>query len=359
MSMQLQDDRAAAPFRREPLAMPAGNAFARLVTAQALASHQRIAPQLVVERLWPSDKLVLRAASAPAMTSAAGWAQELARKVVTDGLAALGAAAAGAALLQAGTVLTFDGAGSISVPGFVAAAGNAGFVGEGMPIPVRQLSSSAALLQPYKLAAVSVMTREMMESSNAEQLISGTLVRAMGLALDAALFDSNAATAARPAGLRAGIAALTASTSTDMFEAALEDFTALVNSISVVGGNGQFIFVMSAGRSMAIHGRLWKIGNWDSDNFTILASAAAGLDIIAVAPAALVSAFDPTPDVQTSNSGELHMNDTPLAIVNGGAPAAPARSLFQTESIATKIRWPLSWALRDSRGVAWLTPTWK
>lgn len=95
----------------------------------------------MAERLWPSDKsialLLTRAAAEPAMTSVLGWAAELAQKRVSDALAALGPASAGAQLLQQSLVFAFDGAGQISVPGFVAAAANAGFVGEGDPIPVR------------------------------------------------------------------------------------------------------------------------------------------------------------------------------------------------------------------------------
>jgi hypothetical protein len=37
----------------------------------------------------------------------------------------------------------------------------------------------------------------------------------------------------------------------------------------------------------------------------------------------------------------------------------PERSVWQTDSVAVKVRWPVSWALRDPRGVAWLTPAWK
>jgi hypothetical protein len=51
---------------------------------------------------------------------------------------------------------------------------------------------------------------------------------------------------------------------------------------------------------------------------------------------------------------------TPLPIVStGGVAAAPARSTWQTDSVAVKVRWPATWALRDPRGFAWLTPAWK
>jgi hypothetical protein len=96
-------------------------------------------------------------------------------------------------------------------------------------------------------------------------------------------------------------------------------------------------------------------------NVSVLAASAAGNNLICVAPNAIVTALSPNPMVETAAAGELHMEGaSPLPIVNGGAPASPSRSLFQTDSVALKMRWPVSWALRDPRAVAWLTPgAWK
>jgi hypothetical protein len=300
-------------------------------------------------------QLLTRAASAPAMTTVAGWAAELAQKVVNDGLAGMGPSAAGAQLLLQSVVLLFDGHGLISAPGFVAGAGNAGFVAEGAPIPVRQLAASAALLQPYKLGAISVLTREMIVSSNAEVLIGDTLMRAASAALDVALFGNAAATAAAPAGLRNGVTATPPSASTDALQAFYEDCATLINAVSVVGGNGPFVLIGSPGRIAAMIMRFVL----QAGNVTVIASNAVGNDLLCIAPAALVAAVNPEPEIEASTAAELHMNDTPLPIVNGGAPASPARSLFQTDSVALKMRWPVSWVLRDPRAVAWLTPSWK
>jgi hypothetical protein len=333
----------------------------RIVMARALASVTRGSPVEIAGRLWPTDAIVLRAVSAPAMTSVAGWAAELAHKIVKDGLVAMGPTAAGAAVLRQSLVLTWDGNGLISVPGFVAGAGNAGFVAEGSPIPVRQLTSGAALLSPHKLAAIGVLTREMMESSNAEALIGDVLMRSASAALDVALFGSAAATAAAPAGLRNGIAALTPSAATDMSQAFYSDVAALINATAVVGGNGPYALIGGPGLvSQMVMRFLLQVNTvLDETNMIALGSAAMGNDLMCVATNGLVAALSPDPVIETANAGELHMNDTPLAIVNGGAPAAPARSLFQTDSIALKMRWPVSWALRDPRAVAWLTPAWK
>ena len=360
MNMMARIEREAAPppLRRE-LNIPPGNSCLRWITAQVIARIRRITPAEIAAEYWPHDKIVqqifTRAATTPAMTGVAGWAAELAQLRVNDALAALGAASAGAQMLKSGLVLDMDGVGSISAPGFVAAAGNAGFVAEGLPIPVRQLASAAALLQPHKIGAIGVLTQEMADSSNAERLIGDVLARSAGLALDAALFDSTAASTTRPAGLRNGIAAQTASSATDLFEAFFEDVATLLNAVSAVGGNGPFAMIASPGRAAQM--RMRFIG--EDPAITVYGSTAAGNDLIAVATPALVAALSSEPDVETANAGELHMSDTPGPIVNGGAPAAPARSLWQTNSIAVKVRWPVTWALRDSRAVAWVTPTWK
>jgi hypothetical protein len=352
--------RSRSKIETPVLALPPGNSFMRIVMARALASVTRGSPAEIAGRLWPTDAIVLRAVSAPAMTSVAGWAAELAHKIVGDGLAAMGPAAAGAAVLRQSLVLTWDGNGLISVPGLVAGAGNAGFVAEGSPIPVRQLTSGAALLSPHKLAAIGVLTREMMEGSNAEALIGDVLMRSASAALDVALFGSAAATAAAPAGLRNGIAALTASAATDMSQAFYSDIAALINATAVVSGGGPYIFVGGPGLvAQMIMRFLLQANTLDQTNIIALESVAMGNDLMCVATNSLVAALSPDPVIETANAGELHMNDTPLAIVNGGAPAAPARSLYQTDSIALKMRWPVSWALRDPRGVAWLTPAWK
>ena len=78
-------------------------------------------------------------------------------------------------------------------------------------------------------------------------------------------------------------------------------------------------------------------------------------DLLAIAPAALVAALSPEPEIETSKAATLVMDTAPGAAGTMG----PERSLFQTDSLALKMRWPVSWALRDPRGFAWLTPAWK
>jgi hypothetical protein len=86
--------------------------------------------------------------------------------------------------------------------------------------------------------------------------------------------------------------------------------------------------------------------------------AVAGNDVLAVAVNGLASAIDAAPEIEASKFAGVHMNDTPLPIVgDGGTLATPTSSLWQSDTVGIKFRFNASWALRDPRGLAWLTAT--
>ena len=97
------------------------------------------------------------------------------------------------------------------------------FVGEGLPAPVHQFTTTRVQLQPHKLVSLIVLTYEMLAASNAEQVMRDALVCTTGLGLDRLLMDSNPGDATRPAGLRFIVPALAASTNADMQEAMYEE----------------------------------------------------------------------------------------------------------------------------------------
>jgi Phage capsid family len=350
MKFEPREKPVEQPQRRQ-MAAPNGNSFLRYVAAHTKALHSKRAVAEVIERLWPND-IVLRAATAPALTTTVGWAKELAvTKVLEDMGEALGAASAGGEVLRRAFTVNFDGAGEVLVPGLVADVTDATFVAEGAPIPVETIPTSSKSLVAHKIASIAVLTAEMIEGSNAERIIGEALTRAAALALDAALFDSTAASAARPAGIRQGVVALTASSSTDLVEAAFEDVAALINAVSTVGGRGPFVLVAGAGRAASMSGRLEL-----DENFVVLPSTAVGNDLIAIAPAGIAAAIAP-PQLELSNHATVHLEDTSPADL--GTSPAPVKSMFQTHSYALKSRLPATWVVRDSRAVAWLTPAWK
>ena len=125
-------------------------------------------------------------------------------------MAALSGVSAGAELLQRGLELEFAGASSIMIPQLATpSAANVGWVGEGQPIPVRELDSlDGPTLEPRKLAVLTVLSSEMISGSNAEALVRATLTASAALQIDETLFDTTAgdgvsappgcATASRP-----------------------------------------------------------------------------------------------------------------------------------------------------------------
>lgn len=88
-------------------------------------------------------------------------------------------------------------------------------------------------------------------------------------------------------------------------------------------------------------------------------SAVADGDLIAVATNSIASAVNNVPRFEVSREATLHMEDTtPLALSASGTPnvpAAPSRSLFQTDSVGAKIILEASWIRRSDSGVAWVT----
>jgi hypothetical protein len=344
------------PFKQDQLQLPSGNLFTRLLTTRTLATLRHCREWDVAAKMWPNDKtlqaaLLLRAASNPAMVSVAGWAAELTQKVVADAVEALSAAACAVEVMSGGLVVSWDGYGAISVPTLVASAANGGFVAEGQPIPVRQFATQAALINPYKTASICVLTREMVESSNAEALISDALVKSAGMAIDATFFGSTAATAAAPAGIRNGIAALTPSASTDAFEAFFDDISSVLNSVGPVGGRGPFYIIGNVGR----YGTMRQRFVFEDPNLIVLPTSAVGADLVAIASKAVAAAISIDPDIETVNAAALVMDTAP----GPAGTMGPERSVWQTDSVAVKVRWPVSWVLRDPRGVAWTTPVWK
>jgi Phage capsid family len=345
------------PLRADPGALTRRNvnALTRACIAKATAKlDSRRDERAILKERWPDDPialLVLRAASAPA--SLAGT-PALAATLVSDIVSTLGPTSAGAKLLQAGLQVTFGPYATIYVPALQAISTQASFVTEGVPIPVHDLVTKATPLVPHKLATIVTLSREMIEASNAEALVTDALGRSIGLALDAALFDSAAADAVRPAGLRHGIAALLAAAATNPDDAMLADLTATGGAVAAIGS--PIIFIASPARAVTIALRARR----SPFPFTVLGSPAlAPNDVIAVTGVGLASAVADVPDIDASKVATLHEEDTTAAdIVSGaGVVAFPVRSLMQTDAVGIRLRFDVDWCLRDPRAVAWTTAT--
>jgi hypothetical protein len=182
-------------------------------------------------------------------------------------------------------------------------------------------------------------------------MVRQVLIESTGPAIDKVLFSTAAAGTDRPAGLLHGISSLTPSTSTGKYEAIADDLQALVLAVAPVSGNGQIVMVASPDAAVAVRLRLPQAVDWP----VLASSSLAPKTAIMIAINAVVSAVEGTPLIDASQVAEFHRNTVPTEIVtSGGTVATPVGSLFQTDEVALRMRWPITWALRDARGLSWI-----
>jgi hypothetical protein len=292
-------------------------------------------------------ELVLRAATSPATLAG----NPALAHVVAAFLDALVPVSAGAGLLHRGVGLNFNGAAQITAPAISIPV--ADFVGEGAPIPVVQsVTSAGPTLVPHKLAVITSLSGEMIRDTNAETLVRQVLIESTGPAIDKVLFSANAAGTDRPAGLLNGIAALTPAGAGEKAQAIVDDLQTLALAIAPVAGNGNIVLIGSPDAAVALRLRSPQMVEWP-----VLTSAAlAAKTVIMVAANAVVSAVEGTPQIDASQEAELHRETVPADIVSsGGVVATPVGTLYQTDSVGLRLRWPISWARRSSAGLAWMS----
>ena len=357
----------------------------RAGTIQLFAHAHKKSPDEVRRMIYGEDeqtKMVVewaqRAATAPAMTTVVGWAAELVQQIVMSFMETLMPKSVYPRLSAAGLSLTFGANGKIIVPTRSRTPTIAGsFVGEGLPIPVRQGAFTSQALTPKKMAVITTWTREISEHSvpAIEGLLRNAISEDTAISLDSVLLDANAATAIRPAGILNGVAGLTP-TAGGGFNAAVGDIKALTGAlITSTSGNIRSPVYLMNPQQLSSLGLIAMPG---AGVFPFRAEVAAGnlggwsiIDsgtvplgtVIAMDAADFVSVSGDAPRFELSDQATLHMEDTaPADIVSGAAPgtaANPVKSMWQTDSIAMRLILPVNWTIRRPGTVAWVAGvTW-
>ena len=334
----------------------------RAVTAHVLAARRPDQTAAdIVRSAWgrePSHQAVLalveRSATAPGMTTVPTWAQELAVQAVGSFLADLRESAA-ARLFGLAPRASLQGIASLALPR-ATSTGTPAWVAEAAPAPVAQaVFSGASVLGPQrKLMLVESFSRELSESTpeNASVLIGQVIKDAITAQLDSALFSNAAATAVKPAGIVAGVTALTATTGGGL-GACISDLRQLASAVTAAGGGGDIAYFTSVGRAIAINA-------YAEGAVTVYGSAfISDAVLIAVSVGAFVSAFDAVPELRASLEATIHFEDTaPQQIGTAGTPnvvAAPTRNAFQQDLIILRASLKCSWAVRVPNAAQWIS----
>jgi hypothetical protein len=339
------------PFRVDPAALTerAMQSLVRASIAQSARIFERdakgalpSAESILRKRGWADDhlaSLITRASTGPAMTTQAGWAQELVQVAIAF-LEILTPMSAGAQLLAAGLNLQFGGAGTILVPGI--APGQAKWIAEGAAIPAVQFLTTGPTLTPRKLASTCAVTEEMLRNLNAETIIRQALIDSTAPAIDAALFSNTAASASQPAGLLLGAVNVTPSASGDQFDAMGSDIGALVSAVGAYAGNGNVMLIANAAQAA-------RYRMYSNEPFPMLMSATLTPGtVVCCALNAIASVIEPVA-VDAAPATALYEDDA------NPSSTSPTKSMFQSACVALKVRLPASWCVRASGAISYLS----
>jgi HK97 family phage prohead protease len=374
-----------------PFSMPPKKALSpldhlvRAGTVQLLAHRDRVPVQQKIREVYGDDEATramlewsMRAATAPATTTTTGWAAELAQTLFAAFMEVLYPKAVYPRLAAKGLSLNFGSAGKILIPTRATTPTIAGsFVGEGLPIPVRQGLFTSQTLTPKKMAVITTWTRELSEHSvpAIEGLLRDAVQEDTAISLDSVLLDANPATVVRPAGILNGISGLTPT--------AGGGFNALTGDVKQVSG------ALLTGTKGNVRNPVWLMNPQQINSALYVAAPGAGVfpyrdeiqegrlggwpiidsgtvpagTVIAIDAADFVAVGGDAPRFEISDQATLHFDDTtPLDIGTAGTPpvvAAPVKSMWQTDSLALRLILPTNWTIRRAGVVSFVSGvTW-
>jgi HK97 family phage prohead protease len=351
----------------------------------ALAQSQRKSVIDVTRAVYGDDEATravvewqTKAASAPAMTTTVGWAAELVQQIVVDFMSTLMPKSVFPRFSGYGLTLSFGRNGKIVIPTRSRTPTIAGsFVGEGLPIPVRQGAFTSQTLTPKKMAVITTWTREIDEHSipAIEGLLREAIQMDTAVSLDSVLLDTNASTTIRPAGILNGVSGLTP-TAGGGFNALTGDIKQLTNALltGTLGNIRNPVWLMNpaqvnsiglvAAPGAGVFPFRDEIGRGTLSGWPVIDSGTVPAGTVIVVDAAdFVSVTGDGPRFEISDQATLHFDDTsPTDISTAGTPAVvayPAKSMFQTDMLALRLILPINWLIRRTGTVAWLAGvTW-
>lgn len=350
--------------------MKPGDALVRAAVVHMTSFVTRRTIEDILRERYPDETVIeqlSRAAVPGANTTTAGWAAELVQEQVAEFMSNLDPMAIFPRLAAQGTPLMFGpNAGTIRIPSRATTPSIGGsFVREGNPIPVRRLGLTSIPLLPHKIGVISYFSREIARYSN--PAIEGIIREGMrddtAIMIDGLLLDAIAGDATRPAGLAFGVAAQTASTDGG-FAAILSDIKTLTAPFYAVNAGRKLVMLVNPAQSLELMMAPGPDGTFGwtaqfASRFSLLESTNVPTGNVYMIDAADFVSVNGTPEFDISEQATIHAEDTtPLNIGTAGTPAtvaAPTLSMFQTANIAIRMIVDLTWAMRRTGMVQWMT----
>ena len=382
--------------------------FFKHATAKLIAfANKQTVDQVLEERYADQNHVkatfdyVAKTAVDPAMTTTAGWAQELVQDSTQGFLDTLKTTSVAAALASKSQNLNFGGYNSITIPRrnpLGATPTEPAWVAEGSVIPLTQYDFGAETINRYKLAAITTMSKEIAQRSTPaiEGLLRSALSESYSVVLDNALLSSlDKVEGTRPAGLRYNISTA-AGDSSGGSEALIQDLKDMLGFFTANRTGSRPVLIMNNQTKLNISLMQSSLSDFlyrdeiasnrilgmevissnnvpedicimiDADSF-VSAFDTPMFDVSEVATVAQANA-DATPPTMAANAdgtlgtvGEV----PPRAGAHISGSTGPAyntvvsRSLWQTYSMGIRMIAPTSWAMiRENSIVERTALTW-
>lgn len=266
----------------------------------------------------------------------------------------------------------YDKLGLREVPAHVTIKGQDGaatayWVGESKPIPASAQDFSAVSLTPLKVAALTVVSNELLRDSSpsAEMLVRDALVQAAAQRIDATFLSTSAASAGvSPAGILNGV---TPSASAGTDAAGLRtDIKNLYRPFITAKNASGLVLVMHPSTAKALSLLVNALGQTEFPQLTATGGTLLGdrvvtgdnvdpSQIILVKPSDIYRIGAGGIQVSMSRDASIEQNSIPTGATDTPVGASTAwTNMFQSESTAMKVVMPINFAKRRTSAVAYV-----
>ena len=376
---------AARPGAKVPPAVERSAPLWRMLTVRTIAAIEGKPVSDVLAQRYPelarkdgdAVMTVIRAAQNPAMTTVAGWAQELTREAYGAFLGELARVSALAELPLADE--SFGGATSITVPTRDTTSANPNLAAtwrkEGDPIRVGAVKLRGVRMTPTSPAVIGTFTMELLRRStpSIERIIREAILLDSATAFDTKFLSSDAeVVGVSPAGVLSGLPAANTYASTGATPAQIvADLKKALGLLLRAGlAPGNFCWLMSHFNAASLQLLITATGALQFPTMesglllgarVVVSQNVPDADVFLIDCASVARSL-PAPEFDVSTEATIHEEDTdPLPIiaqneVPAAVPSSPVRSLYQTFSGAVRATYNgLAWAPLRSGAVVHVT----
>lgn len=241
------------------------------------------------------------------------------------------------------------------------------WVGQSKAIPVSAQDFSAVTLPPLKVAALAVVSNELLRDSSpsAEMLVRDALVEACAQRVDATFFSTTAASnGVSPAGLLNGLTAI--GTTGPDGEHVRADVKNLYAPFIAAYNAGGLAFAMNPGLAKSLQLMVNALGQAEfpgisQNGGTLLGDPVFTGDhlnsahLYLMKPSDIYRIGDMGIEVSVSREAAIEQNSAPTGATDTPAGVSTAwTSMFQSESTAIKVVRPINYAKRRSHAVQYI-----